>query len=52
MNQSQSTFPPFVIGFVLLLLLPTPTIWFLSDHKLYASDYADSVARENPPLGV
>ena len=27
-NQSQCMFPRFVIGFVLLLLLPTPTIWF------------------------
>ena len=58
MNQSQSTFPRFVIGFVLLLLLPTPTTWFSLDHKLYASDYADfdsdsvSVASENKPLGV
>ena len=31
-----------MIGLVLLLLLPTPTIWFSLDHKLYASDYADS----------
>ena len=38
-NQSQCTFPRFVIGLVLLLLLPTPTIWFSLDHKLYASDY-------------
>ena len=34
-NQSQCTFPLFVIGLVLLLLLllPTPTIWFSLDHK-------------------
>ena len=38
-NQSQCTFPRFVIGLVLLLLLPTPTIWFSLYHKLYASDY-------------
>ena len=38
-NQSQCTFPRFVIGLVLLLLLPTPTIWFSLDHKHYASDY-------------
>ena len=27
-NQSQSTFPRFVVDLALLLLLPTPTIWF------------------------
>ena len=27
-----------MIGFVLLLLLPTPTIWFLLDHKRNVSD--------------
>ena len=26
-------FPSFVIGLVLLLLLPMPTIWFSLDHK-------------------
>ena len=39
--------------FILPLLLPTPTIWFSLDHKLYASDYnsdSDSVASENKPL--
>ena len=57
-NQSQCTFPRFVIGLVPLLMLPTPTIMaerkrnrnalFLLDHKLYASDYdSDSVASEN-----
>ena len=52
-NQSQCTFPRFVIGLDLLLPLPTATIWFLLDHKpnirirmlfsldhkLHASDY-------------
>ena len=37
-KQSQYTFPRFVIGFVLLLLLPTPTIRFLLDHKRNVSD--------------
>ena len=37
-NQSQCTFPRFVIGLVLLLLLPTPTIWFSLDHKWNVSD--------------
>ena len=37
-NQSQCTFPCFVIGLVLPLLLPTPTIWFLLDHKRNVSD--------------
>ena len=32
-NQSQCMFPHFVIGLVLLLLLPTPTVWFSPDHK-------------------
>ena len=32
-NQSQCTFPWFVIGLVLLLLLPTQTIWFSLHHK-------------------
>ena len=27
-----------MIGFVRLLLLPTPTIWFLLDHKRNVSD--------------
>ena len=40
MNQSKRTFPCFVIGLVLLLLLllPTPTIWFSLDHKRNVSD--------------
>ena len=42
MNQSQCTFPRFVIGFVLLLLLPTPTIWFSLDHKRNVSDWVIS----------
>ena len=33
LNQSQCTFPRFVTGLVLPLLLPTPTIWFSLDHK-------------------
>ena len=37
-KQSQYTFPRFVIGFVLLLLLPTPTIWFSLDHERNVSD--------------
>ena len=37
-NQSQCTFPRFVICLVLLLLLPTPTIWFSLDHKRNVSD--------------
>ena len=37
-NQSQCTFPRFVIGLVLLFLLPTPTIWFSLDHKRNVSD--------------
>ena len=37
-NQSQGTSPRFVIGLVLLLLLPTPTIWFSLDHKRNLSD--------------
>ena len=37
-SQSECTFPRFVIGLVLLLLLPTPTIWFSLDHKRNASD--------------
>ena len=37
-NQSQCTFPHFVIGLVLPLLLPTPTIWFSLDHKRNVSD--------------
>ena len=31
-NKSQCTFPRFLIGLVLLLLLVTPTIWFSPDH--------------------
>ena len=37
-NQSQSTFPSFVIGLVLLLLFPTPTIWFSQDHERNVND--------------
>ena len=37
-NQSQCTFPRFVIGLVLPLLLPTPTIWFSVDHKRNVSN--------------
>ena len=37
-SQSQCTFPRFEIGFVLLLLLATPTIWFSLDHKRNVSD--------------
>ena len=37
-NQSKCTFPSFVIGLVLLLLLLTPTIWFSLDHKRNVSD--------------
>ena len=37
-NQSQFTFPRFVVSLVLLLLLPTPTIWFSLDHKRKVSD--------------
>ena len=55
-NQSQCTFPRFVIGLDLLLPLPTPTIWFSLDHKLHTSDYdsdsdsdSDSIASENQP---
>ena len=44
-NQSQCTFPCFVIGFVLLLLLPTPTIWFSLDHKRNVSDWVISGIR-------
>ena len=38
LNQSQYSFPRFVIGLVLPLLLPTWTIWFSLDHKRNASD--------------
>ena len=44
-NQSQCTFPCFVIGLVLPLLLPTPTIWFLLDHKWNVSDWVVSRIR-------
>ena len=37
-SQSDCTFPLFVIGLVLLLLLATPTIWFSLDHKRNVSD--------------
>ena len=37
-NQSKCTFPRFVIGLVLSLLLPIPTIWFSLDHKRNVSD--------------
>ena len=36
--QSKCTFPHFVIGLVLLLLLPTPSICFSLDHKRNVSD--------------
>ena len=36
--QSKCTFPHFVIGLVLSLLLPTPAIWFSLDHKRNVSD--------------
>ena len=36
--QSKCTFPHFVIGLVLLLLLPTPAICFSLDHKRNVSD--------------
>ena len=36
--QSKCTFPHFLIGFVLPLLLPTPAIWFSLDHKRNVSD--------------
>ena len=50
-NQSQSSLPRFVVGLVVPLLLPTLTIWFSLDHKLYASDYdSDSVTSKNQPL--
>ena len=37
-NQSRCTFPRFMIGLVLPLLLPTPAIWFSLDHKQNVSD--------------
>ena len=37
-RQSECTFPCFVIGLVLLLLLLTLTIWFSLDHKRNVSD--------------
>ena len=37
-NQSNCTFPRFVIGLVLPLLLPIPTIWFSLDHKRNVSN--------------
>ena len=37
-DQSQCTFPHFVIGLVLQLPLLTPTIWFSLDHKWNVSD--------------
>ena len=36
--QSKCTFPHFVIGLVLPLLLPTPAIWFSLDHKRNVRD--------------
>ena len=39
-NQSQCTFPRYVIDIVLPLLLPIPTIWFSLDHKQNISDGA------------
>ena len=44
-NQSQCTFPRFVIGLVLLLLLPTLTIWFSLGHKRNVSDWIVSGIR-------
>ena len=38
LKQSQCTFPRFVIGLVLPLLDPTPTICFSLDHKRIVSD--------------
>ena len=38
LKQSQCTFPRFVIGLVLPLLLPTPTICISLDHKRIISD--------------
>ena len=37
-NQSQCTFPRFVVGLVLPLLLPTPKIWFSLDHERNVRD--------------
>ena len=37
-SQSEWTFPRFAIGLVLLLLLPTPTIWLSLDHKRNVRD--------------
>ena len=37
-NQSESTFPRFVISLGFPLLLPTPTIWFSLDHKRNVND--------------
>ena len=50
-NQSQCMFPCFVIGFVLLLLLPTPATWFLLDHKRNVSDRLKSRIRTLFSLG-
>ena len=46
-TQSQCTFPRFVIGLVLTLLLPTPTIWFSQDHKRNVSDGVVSGVEKN-----
>ena len=43
MNQSECTFPRFVIGLVLPLLRPTPTIRFALDHKRNVGDGSDGV---------
>ena len=37
-SQSECMFPHFVFCLVLLLLLPSPTIWFSLDHKRKGSD--------------
>ena len=46
-TQWQCTFPRFVIGLVLTLLLPTPTIWFWQDHKRNVSDGVVSGVEKN-----
>ena len=45
MNQSECTFPRFVIGLVLPLLRPTPTIRFALDHKRNVGEGSDGVVR-------
>ena len=44
-SQSEYTFPCFVIGLVLLLLLLTLTIWFSLGHKQNVSDGVESERR-------